>query len=69
MKKLAKKLNKSVDKRIFLWYYCKALAREGTRGTDRESAKRTLKIKQRREKRNPIRFKEFYLYSYLKKDT
>lgn len=31
VKKLAKNLNKSVDKLISLWYYCKALEREPKR--------------------------------------
>lgn len=57
VKKLAKKLNKSVDKRFFLWYYCKALARAG--------AKRTLKIKQRQEK-EPDKIQELKCTHILK---
>ena len=57
-----------------MWYYCKALERDRAKRTERQrvssvknESKRTLKIEQRREKKEPDKIqKEFYLYSYHK---
>ena len=69
-------MKKSVDKRGCTWYYSQALERDGKKlkekrlkGKPLEREHRTLKIKQRRESKEPDKIlKEFYQYC-VSRDT
>ena len=51
-KKILKKLKKSVDKWVWLWYYNRAPLRKGALGVPKRH-ERTLKIKQRQDNKDP----------------
>ena len=76
IEKNLKKTKKSVDKKGSPWYYIQALERDGKKpkakslkGKPLESEHRTLKIKQRRESKEPDKIlKEFYQYC-VSRDT